>query len=129
MLQVWFQNARAKHRRTVIKETDKLQVTRNNNNNNSNSGNNGDVIDKNSGSNSADGMMRKNNLSCMTEMSNGSPSPSLSDISTTPSLSILDGRHLSRHCGRQGPGIIDHDHNSSGSGLNDIFASTLHSIH
>ena len=90
ILQVWFQNARAKYRRNLLKQEQDKQ------------GNNGSSQDA-----------TKNTL---TELSN-SRSPALSDISSSPSLSEL-----------QNNSNVDNDQSSSGSGLTELFSTTMNAM-
>ncbi len=73
ILQVWFQNARAKYRRNLLKQQGGDSSPRD--------GKNGDINSKTSDS--------------LTELSHdGSRSPGLSDISSTPSLSDLQNSSM-----------------------------------
>ncbi|KAJ8301045.1 hypothetical protein KUTeg_022564 [Tegillarca granosa] len=98
VLQVWFQNARAKYRRNVLKQEDGKPGQAGNSPGQSGTSPN---EDKNKDSQS---------LSEMTD----SPSPAMSDISSTPSLSELQSSHL------------ESDHSSSS--LSDLFTTSINSI-
>ncbi|KAL5011794.1 hypothetical protein ScPMuIL_010345 [Solemya velum] len=98
VLQVWFQNARAKYRRNVLKQdTDKPTQS-------------GSTAQSGSGST---GEKSKDSQSLSDLNESGSPA-ALSDISSTPSLSDLHN------------GPLDHDQSSNS--LSDLFSSTINSI-
>lgn len=98
VLQVWFQNARAKHRRNQMK-TDGDKPEKTTDSNDPSSENMED--DKN-----------KDSLS-MSEITD-SQSPLMSDISSSPSLSELQGGH------------VESDHSTSS--LSDLFTNSINSI-
>ncbi|KAK3088041.1 hypothetical protein FSP39_013846 [Pinctada imbricata] len=102
VLQVWFQNARAKYRRNLLKsETDKP-------------GQNGNQSEDQPGS--PDDGKDKDNQSVdeMTELDDSQSADNMSDISSTPSLSDLHGSH------------IESDHSSSS--LSDLFTNSINSL-
>ncbi|XP_060073412.1 LIM/homeobox protein Lhx9-like isoform X2 [Ylistrum balloti] len=98
VLQVWFQNARAKYRRNVLKQDDKP-------------GGGGSQGGSQAGDSPEDEKSKENqSLSEMTD----SGSPAMSDISSSPSLSELHSSHM------------ESDHSSSS--LSDLFTNSINSI-
>ncbi|KAK7095135.1 hypothetical protein V1264_006583 [Littorina saxatilis] len=98
VLQVWFQNARAKYRRNVLKQQSDA--------------------DGKSGSTTppAGGDSKKDGSGSMTDLSNTRSPGALSDISSTPSLSDL---HSS---------AVDSGGDQSSSSITELFSSTIASI-
>ncbi|XP_059155484.1 LIM/homeobox protein Lhx9-like [Physella acuta] len=101
VLQVWFQNARAKYRRNLLKQQDSEGGTK---------AGQGQVPESPDG---RDKEMKDSNS--ITDMNAGSPA--LSDISSTPSLSDIQSS------------TIETDHNSSSNtSISDLFSSTIATI-
>ena len=86
--QVWFQNARAKHRRTLVKENDKLSQQQQSTTGGSGGGGGGggSLSDRSSTGDCSKLALVTANSSMLAELSNCSLSPALSDISSEPSL-------------------------------------------
>ena len=102
IFKVWFQNARAKYRRNLLKsDSDKPGQS---------DGTSGDHPD------SPDEGKDKDNQSVdeMTELDDSQSADAMSDISSTPSLSDLHGSH------------IESDHSSSS--LSDLFTNSINSL-
>ena len=101
LFQVWFQNARAKYRRNVLKE-------------------NNSVPEKNQGQGQSDSPSsgQDSNQNTLLEFSREDSSPPLTDMSSTPSLADYGGGH-----GMHG----EHDHCQSPpmSSLSELFNSSI----
>ena len=107
-LQVWFQNARAKYRRNILKQQ----------------GDSSPRDGKNPEGSS------KTSDSLASDMSHGSRSPALSDISSSPSLSDL--QNSSMECESMDHSHLDHTHprhrmepnnnDSTGTSLTELFS-------
>ncbi|CAH1786675.1 unnamed protein product [Owenia fusiformis] len=109
VLQVWFQNARAKYRRNLLRQES------GEGNNNNNSKNDGQLSSSEMGSPGSN---------AMADLSN-SRSPALSDISSTPSLSDLQSGtmdHMDSMDTIDRLSRLEHDQSSS---LTDIFHNSL----
>ncbi|KAK3749257.1 hypothetical protein RRG08_038643 [Elysia crispata] len=104
MLKVWFQNARAKYRRNLLKQQDSTDS--------------GKAGQGQTGQGSPEGHDMKDGVKdtgSTCDMNAGSPA--LSDISSTPSLSDIQSSN------------IETDHNSSSNNsISDLFSSTIATI-